>query len=54
MRDRNYKKYDYRLHEDTVARLNEEKIKSGVTFNLFFRKLLDCWEEYGNSLEQRE
>lgn len=41
MRNLSYKKQSYRLSEDVTRLLKEGKERSGLSYNLFFKRLLD-------------
>jgi len=45
MSKESYKKHEYRLAEETVERIKMLKSASGLTYNLFFRELLDLYEQ---------
>lgn len=46
MRDIQYKKYQFRLSEETIERLVELKDEKDISWNLLFRYLLD---QYGDA-----
>lgn len=45
MRQLKYKAYSFRLSEETKKQLEERRIKSAKSWNLFFKELLN--EKYG-------
>ncbi len=42
MEKKRYKTMTFRLSDETIKNLKKEKIKSGLSWNLFFYNLLKC------------